>query len=676
MEVFSPGRFFLSKIGYNLYRTMMGLSRRGNMEISDYSQRLGQARDNYWDTAKKLKDNYEHDLNSLEETHQYKTNKQAGSYNKDRLELQSDNERKSQFYADKTKQEIQSKQSEYRDRLKETETDFSKQNQALRQQFRDRLNQIGSSFDKSLNQRELQQSEELSQVRDYTDKKLSQNTQSFQKELKDIKNASDSRADDMQDHQRRMLKEKDSAYSDRLLDINRNNSKKLSDVKNKGNEELERSQLNHENELSQLVDHKNTSMTQLRDNHQRSQEALTDSFARVGESMEKRFVEDNKRLAKEGVDQNRDMETKFQKEISAIRSIASQNDEANNLRMNQSSLEKQRVSDDYESRLNRLKEDMEDGRGKQEKVMSLANDDFTNTLKSQKRSAAQAYDAAQRQNDLDKATQLTESRKKRDETESRYATALNTQDRQFSDKLQLQDKTYRNIADANQRRHEQMLGMAEKNKEIELKSLTQSVQDEKTQFIEKTRKDVHNEKVEMKEDMMRNFSIKSDNLEQQLAQKDADHKQTVADYEAKLTEFKKKVGKEFERYQALEEDRRIEEGRAVKQTLLAKDYENNRVMIDVKRRYDKELSQVKMEHDLQTKKMIEVYEEQLGQLRNESSKELQVKLGMMKDEYENLKKNSELRLEALKTQYELKIDKMRMASQEAEVTRGNRGRMA
>lgn len=644
------------------------------MEISDYSQRLGQARDQYWDNAKKLKENYDGDLKSLEETHEYKTTKQADNFNKERLKLQGENEQKSQFYADKTKQEIQNKQAEYRDRLKETESDYNKQNQRTRDQFRERLNQIGSSFDKSLAQREMQQADELSQVRNYTANKLGQNSQQFQQELKDIQRAADSRGDDMQRTQQSMLKERDAAHNDRLLEINRDNSKKISELKTKGHEELERSQKNHENELNQFVDHKNSSAKQLRDNHQRSQDALTDSFSRVGENMEKRFVEDNKRLAREGVDRSQAMEDKFQKEINAIRAIASQNDEANNLRMNQGSLEKQRVSDDYEARLNRLKDEMEDSRFKQQKTLSLANDDFTDTLKSQKRSAAQSYDAAQRQNDLDKATILTQGRKQRDEVESRYNTALTSQERQFGDKMQLQDKTNKNISEANQRRHEQMLEMANKNKEIELKSLTQSVQDEKTQFIEKTRKDVHNEKLELKDEMNRRFSIKSDSLEQQLSQKDAEQKQLVADYEEKISEFKKKVGKEFERYQALEEDRRIEEGRALKQTLLAKDHESNKTMIEMKRRYDKELSQAKMDHDLQMKKMIEVYESQLTQVKNESSKELQVKLGMMKDEYDNLKKNSELRLETLKNQYELKIEKMRMAAQEAEVTRGNRGR--
>lgn len=644
------------------------------MEISDYSQRLGQARDNYWDSAKKLKDNYEQDLNSLEENHEYKTKKQADTYNKERLALQSENENKSQFYADKTKQDILSKQAAYQEKTRGIEQDFNKQNQLQREQFRDRLNQISSSFDKSLAQKELQQADELNGVKNYTQNRISQTNQDAQREINELKKTADSRADDMQNIQKKVLKEKDSNYNDRLLEINRDNSRKLSEVKTKGSEEFERSQKNHENEISQLVDHKNTSIKQMRDNQQKSLEALAESFSKVGDNMEKRFVDDSKRLSREGVEQTRNLENKFQKEISGIRSIASQNEEASNLQRNHSNLEKQRISEDYESRLNRLKDEMDDNRFKQQKTLSLANDDFTDTLKSQKRESAQTADALQRTNDMEKSTLLVDGRKQRDAIESRYGAALNNQERQFQDKIQLQEKTYTNIADANQRRHEQMLEMSEKNKDIELKSLTQSVQDEKTQFIEKTRKDVHNEKVELKEDLMRQFSVKSDGLEQQLSQKDAEQKRLIQDYETRLSEYKKKVGKEFDRYQALEDDRRIEEGRSLKQTLLAKDHENNSRMLEMKRRYDKELSQTKMEHELQSRKMIEAYEGDLTRLKNESDKEIQIKTAMMKDEYENLKKNSELRLEALKSQYEMKIDKMRMAAQEAEVTRGNRGR--
>ncbi len=54
------------------------------MEVNDYSQRLSQAREEYWDSSNKQRENYNRDLNNLEQAHEYKEKKQADTYNNEK----------------------------------------------------------------------------------------------------------------------------------------------------------------------------------------------------------------------------------------------------------------------------------------------------------------------------------------------------------------------------------------------------------------------------------------------------------------------------------------------------------------------------------------------------------------------------------------------------------------
>ncbi|MCK5882845.1 MAG: hypothetical protein KAG61_04090, partial [Bacteriovoracaceae bacterium] len=120
------------------------------MEVNDYSQRLAQARADYWDSSKTQRENYDRDLNNLEQTHEYKEKKQADTFSNEKLKLEAENESRSSFFADKTKREIASRQREFTDSIRSSEAKNNRKNHELRDQFRGRLNRISSSFDNSI----------------------------------------------------------------------------------------------------------------------------------------------------------------------------------------------------------------------------------------------------------------------------------------------------------------------------------------------------------------------------------------------------------------------------------------------------------------------------------------------------------------------------------------------
>ncbi len=643
------------------------------MEINDYSQRLAQARADYWDRSKSQKENYESDINNLENTHEYKEKKQADNYVNEKLKLEAENEAKSKFYADKTKREIENRQREFTDNLRSTESDYNRKNHELRDQFRDRLNRISSSFDNSMKQNNIKHSDELREIRNNYDARYDSAKGDFQSEIGDIRKTADDRFYDYQKNQSEEQKRMAQSHSDQILDINRGAARKLSVVKANHDKILDSSQKNFENEINLLQTNKENTVNQLKENHKASNDRMTENFEKVANNMEKRFVEDNKRMSRENVQALRDQEGKFNRDMAGVRAIASKNIQANTQKVNQSNLEKERVAEDYEGKLGRLKSEMDDYRYKQTRQLNKANADFTENLRVQKQENTDQMETLNRKHETYDSSNRARFRKDRAEAEARYLQAMKTTENQYEEKLTSQEKDYKDVIEANEKRHQHISQMMSENHDLALKDLNQNLQDEKTSFIEKTRRDVHDEKLDMKEELTQNFNLKNQALEQQLELKNDELERTVEGYEEKLAEIKKKAAKEFERYQTLASDRQIENQRSLKRTLNAKDQENSKLILEMKRRYDKEIAQIKFGHEVETKKMVEDYEKQLRLLKNESSKELEVKLGMAHEEYNNLKKNSELRLEAVKTQYELKLDKMRMAAQEANLNRGNRG---
>lgn len=642
------------------------------MEVNDYSQRLAQARADYWDSSKTQRENYDRDLNNLEQTHEYKEKKQADTFSNEKLKLEAENESRSSFFADKTKREIASRQREFTDSIRSSEAKNNRKNHELRDQFRGRLNRISSSFDNSIKQSNIQHADDIRDTKNNFNSKYQSAKNGFQGELTNIKDTADERFYDYQKNQIAEQKRLDDSHNNKVVELNRDSSRKLSESKAKNDQAIESAQRAHANEFNQLATSKEITVNQLRENHKASNTRSTESFEKIAGDMEKRFVNDNTRMSRENVQALRQQEEKFNHDMAGVRAIASKNIQSNSQRMNQTNLENERIAEDYEGRLERVKGDMDDHRYKQTRQLNKANSDFIENLRLQKQEGTAQLDSINRKHETYDASTRARFRKDRSAAEARYMHAMRTSENQFTEKLNHQEKGFKGVIEDNIQRHQFETGIMNENHDLALKDLNSNLQKEKTSFIEKTRREIHDDKFEMKENLTRNFEIKNDSLSQQLEQKDDELERTVASYENKLAEIKKKASSEFERYQLSEANKQVENKRTLKRTLTTKDQENNKLMVGMKRRFDKELSKVKFSHEIQTKKLIEDYEKQLRLEKKNSAKDLDIKLSMVQGEYDNLKKGSELRMDTIKNQYETKIDKMKMSAQEAELNRGNR----
>ncbi len=644
------------------------------MDISDYNTRLAQTRNRFNEAAQELKDNYNDQLADIQKLHDKRTKNQRENYLKQKDEMEESSKQRLNRYDKNLKQALSERTERYNKNLVETQKNFDKDRQRQMNDYNQKLSSISKSFETANTEKDKLHKMFKSNMMERYDEGLSNREKSFNEKLaKQQENAADSINEfrDQQNREKKMMltdhtNEKKQLVQDANIARNRANSMHQVEMERlretaKQNENTLRNNFenanaslrttkNLENEnqrrtfekLTQRIQDRNTGeLTRLNRQNKTEKRELENNFAKNRIELERR----TNALLNEGAatkveDSKRDLMAKHENQIANLRKNIEENNYNNNL---------------LNERLNRSQVD-------ELKKMEIAHNSQIEEKDQQLRELRQEEIGGLKEQ-FEDYQELMVGRNKNLEREKEETAVASRQ--KLTNTLARQRAEFgRQINQINVSNREAMAAARDE------------MATEQTKFIEKTKRDVHEELADLKDDMNTVFSRKEQSLNQRLEMSEKERVALEEKYQKKIDVLKEKSAKELEQLKVFENQRRIEDRRAAQRQLEQQQREFEKTLNALRREYDRRLDRTKSNNDIQVAKLTQRYEGQIDRERKEHNAAMQRTVTNINANYNRLVDKSNMERDALINQYEMKIEKLREANRLAKEVSNTRPKNA
>jgi len=633
------------------------------MEINDYSTRLAQTKNRYNEATQELKDNYNDQVESLQKNHDTKTKNQQENYVNQKLEMEDRAESRLNRYDKDLKSALNERTERYMDNLKGEREQFSKDRKSQMNGYNQKLRSISKSFDTAVTEKDKLHAMYKDNMVDRYETGLTSREKDFQQKVAKLQDNSVEKMNAFRDQQTNEKKdlisdfnnEKKSLVQDANITRNKINSKHQLDMERlrENSKQKENTQRNNfENANANLRKTKNMENEEQR----RTFEKLT---SRIQDKNTTELQKQN-RVNKE---EKRDLEKSFaQNRIQLERRSNKLINEGSSSKVESS---RRKLKDQHENQLANLQKNND-------------QNNYNNALLNERLATTQAEEL--KKNEI---YHLAELDKKDDQMRELREEQIGGLKENFEDYQETMSKRTKNLELKNetqsvnakkkltsslaQQRAElgRQINFINTTNQRAIANIKDETAEEQSKFIEKTKRNVHNEIEGIKSDMRTSFTRKEQALMDQIEKQDKEKLALTEKYETKIDDIQKRNMKETEKLKLFEHERRAEDRRAAERQLEAqqRDFEQN--MMSIRREYDKRLDKAKANNDLQVTKLTERYESQISRERNEHAKQMATEVSLMKSNYEALHDKTEMEKNNLVNQYELKLNKLREANRVA-----------
>lgn len=633
------------------------------MDVKDYSQKASQIKERYQDAARDLRSSHERENDNLKETSEAKIKKQAAGYERDKQKMEEESRANNEYYTDKTRETIGRRQADYREKLNTATSKFDQEKNEMRQKYQDKLSDVTNTYQTSakennslhdqskrfMNERFLKSSGEMQE--DYNSKinKFSKNAQHSIEKEKEL------------DHEQRQ-------------DIATGYKGELDNLRSKAQEKnfKEVSRLNDDNEKLR------TSFSRERgDANEQKDARINDILKQKTEESkhgQQKFAELRTKISdKEAIDQQqardsktkeaKDLEHKYNEDIKSIKRMANQKIQSNGETEGLQE-DNKRLRTVYENRIQTLGKNIKvdtDRMSEKENQNVIDTRDKLANLKAKYNEEREVND---RVRDHEKNKEIQKLTDKNANAIDRYKDQTRIQNITSENYLEKKSK------ESKERLKEQRIefgkvvnNITEKNSE-NLTSLKEDFAKDKTQIQLKNQLELSDEKRALRDRLQTALSQK-DNLSQKKIddiKKETD--KMAENYEAKLEHISRENDKQMEMLKAVSEEKQIKQEQVASLELDMNKHEHELEMKTLRSRYERIIDKDRIVGEQQSGRIMQKYEDQLERERNAHQKEMSLRTNEAQAQFERLYKVAELEKETLKSQFEDRIENMRLASLE------------
>jgi len=467
------------------------------MDINDYNTRLNQARNRYNESAQELKDNYARREEDLQALHKSRESNQRRNYENQKLDREAESEVRLRRYDKNLKEALDERTTRYMNEMGEARESFEKDRRMQMDDYNQKLSKISQSFDTASKEKDKLHALYKNNIDERYDEGLDAREKHFNKSLATMQKTMEEDVNEFRDQQtlerRKLITDFDNEKKELVQEA--------SIARNKANNahqlEMERLRDNARQKEDTLRNNFESANVNLRKNKDRENEQQRDTFEKLTADIQERNVAALKKLNRQNKAEKRDLEKSFSED--RIELERRTNKLINEGSANRVSKTKDDVEKKYKERIVRLNEQMEENnyhnielnrRIAQEQADEIDKieikhaqsiDDKNNEIRELKeQELAQLKDKVEKyQETMNKRQKTLEIEKEKNAVESRQK-LVNSLDRQRTE----YGRTINQINSANR---------------LAVSDLRNEMTKEQSKFIEKTKEDVHEELVEMKD---------------------------------------------------------------------------------------------------------------------------------------------------------------------------------
>jgi hypothetical protein len=620
---------------------------------------IAAAKKDYQQAAEKLSDQYNKQLRDVEENHQAREANQRENYLKQKEEMEETSEKQLKEYDEKLKKEVAERQQRYLKNIKNMRDANiqERNNQVANQKYE--LDSLRSSYKTAKEESDRLQAYEKENMEDRFTKGLTRRENHFNTKLGDIQKTNIEKMNEFRESQDLEKKYMMSEHENEKKSLIQQTNLLRNEANSRHQFEKERLRQNHDEDIEILKNNAENQVANTIKNKDIQQERQRANYEEVTKNINKRNADafkdanienknDKRRLERE-YSQNR---MELQKELNKI---ASQPIEAEYIK------KKEKLEDHWQERVERANDETSRvTKSAEQQIIKMSDEQKTEDAR---RDLIFSEKMNEKDNEI-RRLRSDEIGKLRDDfknqIDQKTAQVRTIQDE--ADKRDVvQKKQQQNHLDTQRQQFNKEIIKLTESKEALASELREDLAREKTQFIESARRQSHQEKADMRENMNEQFMRKEFALNKKITQLESDNKKLVDTYEKKLDVLNKKHAKEFEHYKLMQNDISAANKRSIRRDMIRMQQNFDKEKMALKNEFERKIEQAKSDSEVHIAKLTERYEGMLANERSEHQREMQRKTTMLYDELIRYKQQSDSEKATMVAQYENKMNEMEQA---------------
>lgn len=640
------------------------------MDINDYSNRLNQARTRFSDAQQELKENYNNDIERLEELHAKREESQRENYLKQKLNSEEESAARINRYDKDLKQELATRTERYNKGLEGERKQFNEDRKRLMDDYNQKLDSISKSFETSSTEKDKLHALYKDNMTERYEDGLSMREKDFNEKLGKMQSTATEKINDYRDLTTREKKklisdfgnERKQLVQDASIARNKANSRHQVEM-----ERLREAAKQNETTLKNNFDSANTSLRQTKN---AQIEGQRETFENLSKDIMDRNQAELIKLNRQNKAEKRDLERDFASNRLSLERRT--NALINEGRGNKIEDTEKNLKSQHAIQVRNLKDTIEANnyiQNKQNERLAQGHSEELKKLESRHEQAIDEKDAEIRKV---RETDIAAVKKELGD----YQEKMSKRNRDIAMENEAnQVKARRNLTDTLDRQRTEFgreINKINLSNQQALSNVRDEMAKEQSKFIEKTRREVHHDREDLKDELRTNFAKKEESLTKQIEMEKSEKMKMEEAYQNKIDVLTTKSAKELEKLKIIENERRIEEKRAANQQMLEQQREFEKTISSLRRDFDRRLSRAKSNSDIRVAKITQKYEAQVKREREEHSATMDRQNRMMTENYNRLLHKTNMERDNLINQYELKIEKLREANRlakEIEATR-------
>ena len=619
------------------------------------------AKDRYREAQKELKNNYERDLQNVKDNFDQKIEKQSKNYAEHKTKLEEEGQINNVFYIDKTRSAINRGQEEFKTKLKENTLRFENEKNSTKNDFNEKLSDLSGAYKKSF--------DENNRYHDQVKKSLGEKYTSASKRSQDEFN---NRITGMSEKvNTENIKSRENERQDRISLMNKN-SEELDSLRTNATDSKYK-------EVSRLKqDNENLRTTLGRDNQMlkdRQEERVADlmklknkesddgmkNFENLQQNIRQKNINEQEKMNASHNKEAKNLEKKFNDDVRNINNIAHQKIKGGTSADTLADELKQ-TKGSYENRLASAHEEL--NRNNQANTEKEATNDliFRDKIKQMKTSQIENLSKQEMESNNNLNKNVYENREKFNTLSERFKADASNQKKEADSKLaQVSGDSKNKMKEQRIEFGKVVNTINDKNMET-INALKEDLTKDKSQTIEKTKKAYSEEKLAMKESFNRHASIRDSLYEQKLADLEKQTSKIIDNYENRISQIARKAENEVQSVKSREEARKLKESQANTLAFESLKNEKDSDIVQMRDKYEGTIQKNQIMNQQKTNSIVQRYEDTLARERSDHQKEMAVRLGEAQSQFETLYKSSELEKSTIRTQYEQRIENLKLTS--------------
>lgn len=631
------------------------------MDVKDYSQKLVQERDKFRKAEEGIRSSYEKNTEDMKESFDYKTKKLGKNYSNQKAELEEQNLVNNKLYSDKAKNEIAQKQEDFRNEIKKNTEKFDNDRNSMKSTFNDKLANLSDSYKKSTveNDRFHNQAKKTMGER-YS--KANQNYKSdFDGQVENLNEKTKEQFLAIKEDAKKERVRTDKEYQGNLENLRTSNEeakfKEVSRLRN-DNENL---RTNFAQEKGAMADQQESRIDEVLKLKRLESEEGQQNFSNLQNDIRKKSIAEEERVKIAHQAEAKELNKRFNEDIRTVKHMSNQKILGGNEVVTLKD-ENKRMAESYETRMAAQRTDAAKNMSKA--IEKDKENDSLNREKLKEVKTKAVNDLYEKEAVLNAKhkTSFQEAKDKTNTLIDRYKADLGKSRVDTEEKLSKADSKSKNQLKDQRVEFGKYINNVNSLKMEEITSIKDELSKDKSNFIEKSRRDYSEEKSLIKEDFNRQMAVKEGLYESKLSEMEKQTNKIIENYENRMSQILRKTEKEVDAMKSIEAERNAKESLAQKIAYDNMQAEHKAELSNVRGKYENMIGKDRAVTELQTNRLVQKYEDQLERERIDHQKEISMRLSESQAQFERLFKASELEKETLRSQYEQRMENMKNAS--------------